>query len=139
MARILVTEDDDSVRAFVGRALQMDGHDVQTACDGAEAQEVLCEQNGQFDLLLTDVKMPIMDGIALALATARDFPSLPILLMTGYADQRERANGLDALVHDVVTKPFSLADIRRHVQEALQAAKHSNACDTGFSQTIVLQ
>ena len=51
----------------------------------------------------------MMDGIALALATARDFPKLTILMMTGYADQRERAHDLDALIHDVIAKPFTLA------------------------------
>jgi CheY-like chemotaxis protein len=61
----------------------------------------------------------MMDGIALALATARDYPALTILLMTGYADQRERAAGLEALIHDVVTKPFSLAQIRAAVADAL--------------------
>jgi CheY-like chemotaxis protein len=62
-----------------------------------------------------------MDGIALALAAARDHPQLAIVLMTGYADQRERASGLDALIHDVVAKPFSLATIRSAVNEALSA------------------
>jgi two-component system, cell cycle response regulator CpdR len=65
--------------------------------------------------------MPIMDGIALALAAARDYPDLTILLMTGYADQRERAHGLDALIHDVISKPFSLAEIKSAVAEALAA------------------
>jgi len=65
--------------------------------------------------------MPVMDGIALALAAARGHPALTILLMTGYADQRERAHGLDALIHDVITKPFSLSDIRKAVAEALVA------------------
>ncbi len=60
---------------------------------------------------------------ALALATARDFPDLKILLMTGFADQRERASGLSAIVHDVVTKPFSVADIRTAVADALSARK----------------
>lgn len=119
MARILLTEDDDAVRAFVKRALELDGHEVLAAEDGGEALEVLTHEKGRFDLLLSDIKMPVMDGIALALATARDWPGLPILLMTGFADQRERANGLDALVHDVVTKPFSLADIRQAVRDAL--------------------
>ena len=63
--------------------------------------------------------MPIMDGIALSLAAARDFPDLTILLMTGYADQRERAHGLDALIHDVIPKPFTLAVLRGAVDEAL--------------------
>ena len=69
-------------------------------------------ERGAFELLLTDIRMPVMDGIALALAAARDIPALTILLMTGYADQRERAHGLDALIHDVVAKPFTLATIR---------------------------
>ena len=53
-----------------------------------------------------------MDGIALALNVARDYPDIMILLMTGFADQRERAHDLDALIHDVVTKPFSLRSAR---------------------------
>ena len=119
MARILIADDEESMRLLVGRAIAMDGHEIVTAEDGAEALEILTEQEGAFDLLLTDIKMPVMDGIALALATARDFPELTILLMTGYADQRERATGLNAIVHDVVTKPFSVADIRTAVADAL--------------------
>ena len=61
--------------------------------------------------------------IALALTAARDFPELTILLMTGFADQRERAHGLNAIVHDVVTKPFSVADIRTAVADALAVKK----------------
>ena len=91
---------------------------VATA-DGAEALDVLTRDTTGFDLLLTDIRMPIMDGIALALAAARDRPDLIILLMTGYADQRERASGLDALIHDVIAKPFSLAEIKAAVNEAL--------------------
>ncbi|CEJ10985.1 Response regulator MprA [bacterium YEK0313] len=121
MARVLVAEDDEPVRVFVRRALEIDGHTVVEAMDGAEALDVLEREKGAFDLLLTDIRMPLMDGIALALAAAPQFPQLIILLMTGYADQRERAHGLDALVHDVMTKPFSLADIRAKVAEALAA------------------
>ena len=121
MARILVAEDDDAVRALVRRALELDGHAVTTAEDGGEALEVIRRENGRFDLLLSDIRMPVMDGIALALAAARDFPGLRILLMTGYAEQRERADGLEAIVRDVVQKPFTLAEIRRAVAEALAA------------------
>lgn len=75
MARILIADDEESMRLLVGRAIAMDGHEIVTAEDGAEALEILTEQSGAFDLLLTDIKMPVMDGIALALATARDFPN----------------------------------------------------------------
>jgi two-component system, cell cycle response regulator CpdR len=119
LARILIAEDEDTLRGLVARALLQDGHDITTANDGAEALEVIVREQGAFELLLTDIRMPMMDGIALALVTARDHPDITILLMTAYADQRERASGLDKLIHDVVTKPFSLATIRATVDEAL--------------------
>src|SRR5882762_7675607 len=119
MPRVLIADDEESMRTLVARAIAMDGHETVTAEDGAEALEILSRENGAFDLLLSDIKMPIMDGIALALTAARDFPDVTILLMTGFADQRERASGLDAIVHDVVTKPFSVADIRAAVAKAL--------------------
>ena len=101
------------------RALSTVGHEVKTACDGGDALDLLQREAGRFDLLLTDIRMPVMDGIALSLAAARDYPELTILLMTGYADQRERAHGLDALIHDVIPKPFTLAALRDAVNEAL--------------------
>jgi two-component system cell cycle response regulator CpdR len=123
MPRVLIADDEDSMRALVARAIAMDGHETVTAQDGAEALEILTRERGAFDLLLTDIQMPIMDGVALALSAARDFPELTILLMTGFADQRERASNLSALVHDVVTKPFSVADIRTAVADALASRK----------------
>ena len=119
MARIMIAEDEEALRAMCARALSIAGHEVETACDGGEALDLLQREAGRFDLLLTDIRMPVMDGIALALSAARDFPNLTILLMTGYADQRERAHGLDAIIHDVITKPFTLAVLRAAVDEAL--------------------
>jgi two-component system, cell cycle response regulator CpdR len=121
MARILIAEDEEALRSFIARALIQDGHTVTTANDGAEALDVLTRERGAFELLLTDIRMPVMDGIALALAAARDHPAVTIMLMTGFADQRERAHGLDALIHDVIAKPFSLATIRSAVNGALIA------------------
>ena len=108
---------------LVARAIAMDGHEIVTAADGAEALEILGSEQGVFDLLLTDIQMPVMDGIALALAAARDFPKTTILLMAGFADQRERASNLSAIAHDIITKPFSVADIRTAVADALAAGK----------------
>ena len=119
MSRVLIADDEDSMRMLVARAIAMDGHEIVTAQDGAEALEILTHEDGAFDLLLTDIQMPVMDGIALALSAARDFPNLTVLLMTGFADQRERASNLNAIVHDVITKPFSVADIRTAVADAL--------------------
>jgi two-component system, cell cycle response regulator CpdR len=119
MARILVAEDDDSVRAFVVRALAHLGHDVVEAEDGGLAEETMIAEGGRFDLLLSDIKMPVMDGIALALNVAASWPEVTIVLMTGFADQRERAHGLDALIYDVIPKPFSLQMLMDKVADAL--------------------
>jgi two-component system cell cycle response regulator CpdR len=121
VARILLAEDEETLRQFLVRALTQDDHEVVATSDGSEALDALVAAQGRFDLLLTDIRMPVMDGIALALAAARDYPDLIILLMTAYADQRERAHGLDALIHDVITKPFSLAEIKAAVNGALAA------------------
>jgi CheY-like chemotaxis protein len=119
MARILVAEDDPSVRAFVVSALTMKGHEVVAEEDGGLAAETADAENGRFDLLLSDIKMPIMDGIGLALHVAAKYPDVIIVLMTGFADQRERAHGLEALIYDVITKPFTLADLLQKVDDAL--------------------
>ena len=74
MPRVLIADDEVSMRTLVARAIAMDGHDTVTAEDGAEALEILSREAGNFDLLLTDIQMPVMDGIALALSVARDFP-----------------------------------------------------------------
>src|SRR3954452_18372177 len=105
MPRILIADDEDSMRTLVARAIAMDGHETITAEDGAEALELLTRDGGAFDLLLTDIQMPVMDGIALALAAARDFPDLTILLRTELPDQRERAPNLSAVRHEDVPKP----------------------------------
>ena len=121
MARVLLVDDEEPVRGFLKRGLELDGHTVTTAIDGGDGLDRLTETGGAFDLLLTDIRMPVMDGIALALAAKRDYPDLTILLMTGFADQRERANGLQAIVADVLTKPFSLAEMRAMVTRVLGA------------------
>ena len=120
MAKILLVDDEEAVRSFLKRGLEIDGHVVTTAIDGSDGLDQLTEAGGAFELMLTDIRMPIMDGIALALAAKRDFPDLSILLMTGFADQRERAKGLEVIVEDVLTKPFSLADLRAAVRGVLE-------------------
>lgn len=127
MARILIADDEEPLRGFIARGLQLDGHVVDAAVDGAEALDMLLLDGAAYDLLLTDIRMPMMDGIALALAAAKARPDMPILLMTGYADQRERARNLEALIREVLPKPFSLAHLRQVVRETL---------DSQFSSTM---
>ena len=117
MANILVAEDEPTVRTFISRALTLSGHETTLAEDGQRALEVLAER--EFDLLLSDIVMPELDGIALALKCAQDWPDMPVLLMSGYAQERQRAHNLDALSHAVLPKPFDLATLRDNVDAAL--------------------
>lgn len=117
MAHILVAEDERAIREFVCRALHQNGHTVTPVEDGVQALSRLA--TGTFDLLLTDIVMPGMDGIALALKVSRDRPELPILLMSGYAVERQRAHDLDAMIHEVVAKPFTLREIVDAVDKVL--------------------
>ncbi|HMM63749.1 MAG TPA: response regulator [Mesorhizobium sp.] len=122
MAKLLIVEDDESVRTLSARALERAGHSVDIAADGAQGLDRIRAAQGGYDLVVSDIRMPEMDGIEMAQAAAAAFPSLRILLMTGYADQRERAEELDGIVLDVMQKPFTLAEIRDRVGRALAFA-----------------
>lgn len=117
MSKILVVDDEMDILTFVRRALESKGHEVMTASDGAEALRVFPEH--EFDLVISDIKMPVMDGIALALSLKAKSPDLPIILMTGYADQKERASGLQSLISDVLNKPFELETLYQCVEQAI--------------------
>ena len=118
MASILLAEDDKAVREFVSRALRQDGHEVMGVGDGQQALNALATR--KFDMMLADIVMPQVDGIALALKASKDYPDLPVLLMTGYSAERQRAHNLDALINDVISKPFTLNEIRETVRRVLE-------------------
>ncbi|MCF8474667.1 MAG: response regulator [Emcibacter sp.] len=118
MAHILIAEDEFSIREFVRRALAHRGHSTIGVEDGGAAVAAL--SNEKFDLLLTDIAMPVMDGIALALTVSSKYPEMPILMMTGYSHERQRAHNLESLIHDVISKPFSLDELCNMVDEILQ-------------------
>ena len=104
--------------SFVARALQHRGHEVTSVPDGSAALGALA--GGSFELLLTDIVMPHLDGIALALKASKDHPAMKILLMTGFASERQRAHNLEALIHRVIEKPFTLEQICAAVEEELR-------------------
>ena len=87
------------------------------ASDGGEALE--CLTSDSYDLLLADIVMPVMDGIALALKVTTIKPDMPVLLMTGYAAEKQRAHNLDSLITEVLSKPFTLDQLTHAVGLAL--------------------
>ena len=125
MPRILIAEDDPAVRRFVARALTHRGYDVTAAEDGIAALEALSDAS--YDLLLTDIVMPGLDGIALALKVTREHPGMPVLMMSGFSAERQRAHNLDELIHRVIPKPFTLEEICKVVEETLAEVRGGEA------------
>lgn len=119
LSRILLAEDDDSMRGFLERALLKAGYDVMSFDNGAEAYERLKEE--PFSLLLTDIVMPQMDGIELARRASELDPDLKIMFITGFAAvvlNNDMAAPKDARV---LSKPFHLKDLVREVERLLGA------------------
>ncbi len=119
MARILIVEDDEAVRGLTARALAADGHGVDEAVDGEHGLECLRAAGQPYDLILSDIRMPTMDGIEMALAAVEIAPATPVLFMTGFAEQRARVAELGRRTAGVVDKPFTLPQIRERVRQAL--------------------
>ncbi len=117
MARILLADDEASVREFLVRALELEGHSVWAVEDGGAALDAF--ENGEFDLILADIAMPVLDGISLALKAAESRPDVPIVLMTGYADELRRAHNLDKIIRSLISKPFTMEQIAREIEDAL--------------------
>jgi len=104
--RILLVEDEEPLRACVRMMLQLEGHQVTEASNGAEALNLFTM--GHFDLVITDLEMPMMKGNRLALDIKQLAPSLPILMITGSAKARRDANNpVDALLN----KPFTVTEL----------------------------
>jgi two-component system, cell cycle response regulator CpdR len=116
-AKVLVAEDNPAVREFIVRSLSSFGYEVAAAIDGQQALDMLARE--KFDALVSDIVMPNVDGIALAMKAVRLFPKLRIVMISGYAQERLRAHNLDSLVHKIIAKPFSLEEICEAVKNAL--------------------
>ncbi len=121
---ILVAEDNPAVREFIVRSLTSVGYKVTAAIDGQQALDLLTLE--KFNVLVTDIVMPNVDGIALAMKATRLFPDLKIVMISGYAQERMRAHNLDALVHHIIAKPFSLEEICTAVKNTLSLQAPSN-------------
>ncbi len=116
-AHILIAEDNPAVREFIQRSLMSAGYKTIAVADGQQALDALAKE--KFDVLVTDIVMPNVDGIALALKAVRLFPDLRIVMISGYAQERMRAHNLDALVHRIIAKPFSLEEICDAVKDSI--------------------
>lgn len=118
MARILLADDEAATRDLVKRALTADGHEVVVTEDGQEALDRLTSGE-HFDLLLSDVQMPGMDGLSLVEKALVAKPGLAVVLMSGHVGGMQRAQALQSKLKATITKPFTLDQIRAVVKGAL--------------------
>jgi two-component system cell cycle sensor histidine kinase/response regulator CckA len=118
---ILLVEDEDTVRAVAERALVRAGYEVTSASDGEEGLERIVD-GGPFDLVVSDVVMPSMNGPAMAREIRKSLPSLPVLFMSGYAEEQLRSE-IDIERMHFIAKPFSVQQIGDKVAEVLRAAR----------------
>ena len=115
--RILLVEDERAVRIVVERSLQRMGLDVTSLADASDALELLQESDGNFDLLITDLVMPGMDGVQLVHAAQALYPALRTILMSGYAEPPQRAAAGE---HGMLflAKPFASTELSAVVRAA---------------------
>lgn len=119
MARILLADDDKTVRDLVRRAIEAGGHTVTLAEDGAEAAAAFETGGGAFDLIVSDIEMPGLDGLALTARAIQASPRVRILLMSGYPSSLEQGKALAPARIVTIAKPFTLDDMRRAIAAAL--------------------
>ncbi len=119
MAHILLAEDDESLRKFLTAALVKAGHAVTDFGDGGDAYE--CLKGFNFDLLLTDIVMPGMDGIELAKRAAELNDGLKIMFITGFAAVALHPSSNAPKQAKVLSKPFHLREIVAEVERMIAA------------------
>ncbi len=119
MARILLAEDDDSMRSFLARAIEKAGHEVTSVDRGTAALPLVA--TGQYDLLLTDIVMPEMDGIELAQRAATLAPAMQVMFITGFAAVAMNKRSAAPANAKVLSKPFHLRDLVNEIDRLLAA------------------
>jgi two-component system cell cycle response regulator CpdR len=119
MTRILLAEDDDSLRGFLTRALEKAGYQVRSCPDGETAIEALAD--GPYDLLLTDIVMPGVDGIEVAREAASRTPAVRIMFITGFAAVALSAGSRAPQGAKILSKPVHLREIVSEVERMIAA------------------
>ncbi|MHB1111339.1 MAG: cell cycle histidine kinase CckA, partial [Devosia sp.] len=117
--RILIVEDEDTVRSFSARALRTTGYEVFEADSGEQALEVLDDIGNDIDLMISDVVMPEMDGPALLTKVRERLPELKVIFVSGYAEESVRQDIADDQSVEFLAKPYSLDQINSKVKEVL--------------------
>ncbi|HLC06303.1 MAG TPA: sigma-54 dependent transcriptional regulator [Anaerolineales bacterium] len=135
MGKVLVVDDEQGMREFLTVLLEKQGHRVTAAADGERALQLVAEQPP--DLVISDLRMPNVDGIGLLAGIRKQHPELPVILITAYASSDSAIQAMRLGADDYITKPFRIEEIRLVVEKAL-ARPRAKQQDRA-SQTAVLE
>ena len=135
MGRVLVVDDEQAMREFLTVLLEKQGHGVIAACDGEQALKLVEKQPP--DLVISDVRMPKVDGIGLLAGIRERHPDLPVILITAYASSDSTIQAMRLGADDYITKPFRIDEIRLVVEKAL--ARHRTRQKGPASQPSALE
>ena len=122
---VLVVDDDPSIRDAVGRALRLDGYSVTTAGDGLGALREI--EAASQDVVLLDIGLPELDGLAVCRRLRTTGQRIPILLLTARDAVADRVEGLDAGADDYLVKPFALDELLARVRALIRRAEPGDA------------
>jgi two-component system response regulator MprA len=122
--RILVAEDDRAVRESLVRALRLEGYTVAAAHNGAETLEAL--RQGEPDVLLLDVSMPVVDGLTVCRVIRSEGSRLPVLMLTARTETSDRVAGLDAGADDYLPKPYDLDELLARIRALLRRSGYED-------------
>ena len=114
---ILVADDEEVIRHACTRILTRAGYEVSTAINGDDALRKI--RDGNVDLVLLDIKMPVLDGMKVLDILAKEKPDLRVVVITGHGTAATASQAIRAGARDFITKPFSPAELRHSVQNAL--------------------
>lgn len=120
-AQILVVDDEVNLRRVLGAVLERAGYDVLLASDGQEGLSVLA--NHHIDVVVTDLRMPGVDGMALLREAQRIDPDIPVILLTAYSTVDNAVEALKSGAFDYLTKPFEQSDVLSIVHKAVQTRR----------------
>ena len=118
---ILLVEDEDSVRTFTKKALELSGYNITEAYDGVSALRYVNEEKNNYDLVITDVMMPEMDGPTLASEIKKNNPQQKILFISGYTENHENLISIEEKEVYFLNKPFTLEELNLTVKKVIQS------------------
>ena len=136
-ARVLVVDDDRAIRESLGRALELDGYDVELVADGAAALAAI--RAARPDVAIVDVMMPNIDGLTLCRVLRAERDRLPILMLTARTETSDRVAGLDAGADDYLAKPFDLSELQARLRALLRRSRPDDDEPTATLQVADLR